>query len=138
MNPDKAYPKRQSHSGSSRQLGVMAEELAAVFFVKKGYTVLEKNYHAPCGEIDLILTVLDTLVFAEVKARRGNGCGLPQEAVTLRKQRQIIRAAQWYLQKKGWCDRQMRFDVLAIDFSDDRRPVIEHITNAFDCANIWV
>lgn len=138
MSSAEAYSKGLSHSKSSKQFGAMAEELAADFFVKRGYSVLEKNYRAPCGEIDLILTVRDTLVFAEVKARRGDGCGLPQEAVTSRKQRQIIRTAQWYLQKKGWCDRRMRFDVLAIDFSDNWRPRIEHITNAFDCASIWV
>ncbi|MGC9022626.1 MAG: YraN family protein, partial [Dissulfurimicrobium sp.] len=73
---------------SSRDAGILAEKLAADFFIKKGYTVLERNYRVSCGEIDLVLTIGDILVFVEVKARWGRGCGLPQEAVTLRKQRQ--------------------------------------------------
>lgn len=114
----------------------MAEDIAAAFLSKNGYIILERNYSTPCGEIDIILTIEDVLVFVEVKARWGRCCGLPQEAVTLRKQRQILRTAQWYLQKKGWLDREMRFDVVAINFLKDGYPDIEHISWAFDSTTI--
>jgi putative endonuclease len=129
-------PLRAGYKASSRNLGAIAEDVAAAFLSENGYTVLERNYITPCGEIDIILTIDDILVFVEVKARWGRGCGLPQEAVTIRKQRQILRTAQWYLQKKGWLDREMRFDVLAINFLKDGYPDIEHIPWAFDSTTI--
>lgn len=129
-------PLKTVYKDSSKNLGAMAEEMAAAFLNKNGYTILERNYTTPCGEIDIILTIEDILVFVEVKARWGRGCGLPQEAVTLRKQHQILKTAQWYLQKKGWLDREIRFDVLAINFLKDGHPNIEHIPGAFDGAAI--
>ncbi|MGQ9499617.1 MAG: YraN family protein [Dissulfurimicrobium sp.] len=135
MKPIKT-PLKTRYKYSSRNLGTIAEDVAAAFLSENGYTVLERNYITPYGEIDIILTIEDILVFVEVKARWGRSCGLPQEAVTLRKQRQILRTAQWYLQKKGWLDKEMRFDVLAINFLKDGYPEIEHITYAFDGTTI--
>jgi putative endonuclease len=117
---------------SSKELGKAAEELAAAFFVEKGYHILERNYRRRCGEIDLIVEDRSQLVFVEVKARKTARFGLPQEAVTPHKQQQIIRVAQWYLSEKGYTDRRARFDVLAISFSDIKGPVIEHIPWAFE------
>ncbi|MBW1964813.1 MAG: hypothetical protein JRI40_06310 [Deltaproteobacteria bacterium] len=45
---------------------------------------------------------------------------------------QIIRVAKWYLQKKGYLDREMRFDVLAIRFYGTGKPTTEHILWAFE------
>ncbi len=115
-----------------RELGLLAEEIAAAFFSRKGYRLLERNYRAPCGEIDLILQDSGQVIFVEVKARATEQYGLPQEAVTARKQQQIVRTALWYLQKKGWFDREIRFDVLAVHFVKKGRPEIEHIPWAFD------
>ncbi len=115
-----------------RELGLLAEEIAAAFFSSKGYTLLERNYRAPCGEIDLILQDDSQLVFVEVKARASDRYGLPQEAVTQKKQQQIIRTALWYMQHNGLFGRNIRFDVLAVRFSGRERPQIEHIPWAFD------
>lgn len=118
--------------GHRREIGILAEEIAAAFFFRKGYRLLERNYRAPCGEIDLILQDSDRVIFVEVKARTSERFGSPQEAVTPRKQQQIIRTALWYLQHRGWFDREIRFDVLAIRFGKKGRPRIEHIPWAFD------
>jgi putative endonuclease len=119
---------------AGKELGKKAEELAAAFFSRKGYTILERNYRAPCGEIDFILVDRTSIVFAEIKARGSSRFGLPQEAVTPQKQHHILRTAQWYLQKKGWVDRDVRFDVLAISFSDAGAPQFVHIPWAFDAS----
>jgi len=115
----------------NKGLGTLAEELAAVYFQKKGYVILERNFRAPCGEIDLILEDGPELVFVEVKARASTKYGLPQEAVTLHKQRQIIKTATWYMSCKGWNDRPARFDVLAIQFEQGKHE-INHIPWAFE------
>ena len=114
----------------NRKLGGKAEKLAEDFLRQKGYRILEKNYRVSCGEIDLIASK-NQLVFVEVKARISTRYGLPQEAVTVSKQRQIIRVAQWYLQAQKWQDKETRFDVIAVRFHKDMRPSIEHIPFAF-------
>jgi putative endonuclease len=116
----------------AKELGKKAEGLAEAFFIEKGYHVLERNYRVRCGEIDLILEDRSRVIFVEVKSRVSDKYGLPQEAITYHKKRQIIRVAKWYLQKKGYLDREIRFDVLAIRFYGTGKPTIEHIPWAFD------
>jgi putative endonuclease len=116
----------------AKELGKKAEEIAEAFFREKGYHIVERNYQVPCGEIDLILEDRSRVIFVEVKSRVSAKYGLPQEAITYHKRRQIIRVAKWYLQKKGCLDREIRFDVLAIRFHGIKKPAIEHIPWAFD------
>lgn len=118
--------------GYAKELGEKAERLAEAFFMDKGYHVLERNYRVRCGEIDLILEDRSRIIFVEVKSRLSAKYGLPQEAITYHKKRQIIRVAKWYLQKKGCMEREIRFDVLAIRFHGMGKPIIEHIPWAFD------
>jgi putative endonuclease len=82
------------------------------------------------GEIDLVAQSGRDLVFVEVKTRRSDAFGVPQEAVGLRKQRQILRAAQWYLLQQGKDGFQPRFDVVAVT-ADGESPRFEHIADAF-------
>lgn len=120
-------------------IGSLAEELAAAYLIKRRYDILERNYKTRWGEIDIIAKDGSTLVFIEVKARRGEGCGLPQEAVSRQKQYKIIRMAQQYMHQ---CDRKtleqpVRFDVLSIRWQGDV-PMIEHIPHAFDATDLPV
>ncbi len=67
---------------SSRQKGDRGEDLALRYLAAKGYVTLERNYRTHHGEIDLIACDERTLIFIEVKLRRGTGFGDPLEAVT--------------------------------------------------------
>ena len=82
--------------------------------IARGYEVLERNWHCPAGEIDLICARGALLVFCEVKARTGSVHGHPLEAVTVPKQRRLRRLAAIYLrqQERRWAD--VRFDVAAV------------------------
>ena len=95
-------------------LGGFGESRAAAHYRAEGYEVLERNWHCPAGEIDLICARGALLVFCEVKARTGSGHGHPLEAVTVPKQRRLRRLAAIYLrqQKTRWAD--VRFDVAAV------------------------
>lgn len=88
--------------------------MAAQTLEQQGYTILTRNYRTPEGEIDLIAKHDDTLVFVEVKVRRSEIFGPPQEAVDAAKQRHLILAAQHYLHQQGLDDIKIRFDVVAI------------------------
>ena len=106
---------------NKRAVGSRYEEETAAFLQKNGYRILEKNFRDRRGEIDLIAKDGRTLVFVEVKYRSTNESGLPEEAVDLRKQRQISRVAAWYLTEKGLdIYTPCRFDVVAIEGEEIR------------------
>lgn len=100
---------------NKRQVGKEKEELAALFLRKNGCQIYEKNYRCKIGEIDLIASDGEYLVFVEVKYRKDSRNGYPQEAVTLKKQRTVTKVALWYMMKNGWSNTlPSRFDVIAI------------------------
>jgi putative endonuclease len=111
-------------------LGRWGEEQAARYLRRKGLKILAQNLRTPVGEIDIIARHGKMMVFVEVKTRRSLAYGTPQEAVGPTKQRQILRAAQWYLSDVGAVGAQSRFDVVAI-VAGREETQIEHIPDAF-------
>ena len=112
---------------NKRSLGTQKEDLACAFLEVKGVHILEKNYRNRQGEIDLIGREKDVLVFFEVKYRRGNKNGYPEEAVSIYKQRKICRVADYYRMLHGISDfSPLRYDVIAIEGEK-----IRWIKNAF-------
>ncbi len=111
-------------------LGRWGEEEAARFLQSRGMKIVARNVRTPVGEIDLIARQGKILAFVEVKTRRGLGFGTPQEAVGRTKQRQILRAAQWYMADGKTKDVQPRFDVVAVHATPGGAQ-IEHIADAF-------
>jgi len=111
-------------------LGKHGEELAARHLERRGYTILARNVRTPIGELDLIACDRRHLVFIEVKTRRTTRFGAPAEAVGAHKQRQVVRAAQWYLTTTRHSELQPRFDVISV-IAGSGEPVITHIPNAF-------
>lgn len=98
-----------------QRLGRRGEQEAERFLEGQGYRLLERNWRSPHGEIDLISAEGETIVFVEVKLRRGTRFGSPEEAVTPAKQRRLVEAAQDYLEEKGLEDADWRIDVVAIE-----------------------
>ena len=81
---------------------------------RRGMTVLERNLVAGGNEIDLVALDGEVLVFIEVKARRTDSHGAPEEFVDSGKQRRIIRAARAFLKHKRLLDRRRRYDIAAV------------------------
>lgn len=96
----------------ARKFGDEAEKLALKYLSDKGYQILEQGYRFNRKEIDIICKTGDTIVFVEVKAARTAKFGAPETWVTAAKQKNIITAAQGYIQEHdvGGCD--FRFDVI--------------------------
>jgi len=116
---------------NGRALGMSGEEAAVAYLQKKKYRVLSRGFRFHKGEIDIIAYDKDILVFVEVKTRRSPDFGLPEEAVTPLKQRQIRKLAEAYLMLNDIGDPPCRFDILSI-FSDSQQGYrIRHITDAF-------
>ena len=87
----------------------------------RGLTVLERNLVAGGAEIDLVALDGEVLVFIEVKARRSEAHGAPEEFVDLEKRRRIIRAARAFLKRRRLLDRRRRYDVVAVRLGPEGR-----------------
>ena len=113
-----------------QQFGRRGEALAEEYLKRKGFQIIKKNYRSGHKEIDLIAKEGNTIVFVEVKAGRSKRFGAPHERVDLRKQRNLIDAANDFIQKEEVGDCDFRFDVLAITYGRGKED-IDHIKNAF-------
>jgi putative endonuclease len=91
------------------------EAEAARYLRGLGWEILETNWHCRYGELDLIASAGEALVFVEVKTRRSKSFGLPEEALTPAKRRRILRAAWTYLDERGLTPSAWRVDVIAIE-----------------------
>ena len=111
------------------KFGLLAETLAGLFLMAKGYRILERRYKTPVGEIDLIARRGKTIVFIEVKARGELTAAL--ESVTPNMKNRITRAGQYFLSSHpalSSCD--MRFDLIAL-----APPFyLRHLDNAWQAA----
>ena len=109
-----------------RQKGNEAEDMAAAHLKKQGYKILARNYAVKEGEVDIIASHKNALVFVEVKARADNAYGGGLMAVSGAKQAKITKAAiAWIRENKPAFDALM-FDIIAI--TDGK---LEHVKNAF-------
>lgn len=111
--------------------GKRGEELALSFLRKKGYRIVERGYRTRFGEIDIIAYDGEVLCFIEVKVRRSDKKGLPEEAIPSWKRERIRRMAEGYLGSKGFSDIPCRFDVVAIYSPERGRVEINLIKDAF-------
>lgn len=117
------------------RLGLQAENAAKTFLEKQGLKTKARNFHCRQGEIDLIMWDQDSLVFVEVRYRRQNDYGSALESVDRRKQRRILRCAEYYLLRHPELrDRRMRFDVVSVAIRDGETGDIDWIRHAFDAS----
>ena len=114
---------------NSKNIGNKGEELAAEYIVKKGYSLLARNWYYNHRELDIVARHNNDIVFIEVKTRAKDSLQLPSEAVTLKKQKLIIEAAHAYIIGHN-INLEARFDIIEVIHTFDGVE-IEHIENAF-------
>jgi putative endonuclease len=110
-------------------LGAKGEELAEQYLIRKGYTILEKNWKNRHEEIDIIARKEAWLVIVEVKSRSSKAFGQPYESVGIKKQRLLVNAAEAYIIKHN-SQLETRFDVVSI-IRNAGGHEISHIERAF-------
>ena len=114
-----------------KSLGDWGEKQAADFLVAKGYTILERNYRTPYGEVDLVALSEGVTVFVEVKTRSSARFGYPEESVNRRKMGHMTSAAAFYVQNHPDNSGDWRIDVVAISrCSNPDQMEILHFENA--------
>lgn len=112
--------------------GQLYEDHALDYLKTRGLRLVERNYHCPMGEIDLIMLDADMLVFIEVKYRRRSDYGNSIEQVTYRKRQKLVNSALLYLSSHPrYTNAPCRFDVVAISPGPDA-PEVNWISNAME------
>ena len=96
-----------------QQTGKWGEEHAAQHLVAQGCEVLDRNWRCPAGEVDLVVREGTWLAFVEVRTRRGQRLGTPEESITPRKLAHMIAVAETYVYESAW-DGDWRLDVVAV------------------------
>ena len=110
-------------------LGKEGEILAAEYLQKKDFRILETNWRFEKKEIDIIAQKEDFIIIVEVKSRSTDFFGRPEEFVTEAQQRNLIEAADNYLQNLNY-DAEVRFDIISIVMNKNKT-IIKHIEDAF-------
>lgn len=125
-----------SREHDPHRLGMAGEDEASIFLETEGFAIIRRNFRFHRNEIDIIAEHNGTICFVEVKTRFSSAAGHPAEAVTISKQREIIKAASAYLSLHNQSERSCRFDVIAIQVHSMQGNrigdfTLEHYTDAF-------
>ena len=98
----------------SHEIGKLGEDLACKYLQNKGYKILERNFEAKQGEIDIIALDKEELVFIEVKTRSNILYGKPAEAVNKVKKNDLIKTIEYYIYSRHLEDEFIRIDIIEI------------------------
>lgn len=123
--------REPDHHLRRTELGKLGEEQAYHFLKEKGFKILDRNFHAKGGEIDIVARSGELIVFVEVKTRISTDYARPEEAVGHRKRGSLKAAARHYIHEHPLRANEYRFDVIAVTMNESQRPKLEWIQNAF-------
>ena len=111
--------------------GKLAEQLATDFLIQKNYKILLKNFRYLKAEIDIIAEFENQIIIVEVKARNTDVFIEPHEAVTKKKIRLIVTAANEFMNQNSRVE-EVRFDIISVLPNQSGKLEITHIENAFE------
>jgi len=114
-----------------RSRGNLGEGIARDYLREKGFKILESQYFARVGEIDIVAERAGRLHFVEVKARSSHKFGYPEEALTATKSERVRKAVGIYLLKNRIAHQNYQIDLVTIEFNwDNHKAKVQHIQNA--------
>ena len=111
-----------------QEFGKWGEQEAADYLLRKGYSILGKNIRTPHGEIDILASLDQILIFIEVKTRGSTTFGNPEIAIDARKLRHMEQSALFYVQKIDYAG-TWQCDAIAILKSESQPIEIVHFEN---------
>jgi putative endonuclease len=121
----------QTKGKNTRETGGIAEQLAQSYLIKKGYRILAANWQFSHLELDIVAMQGEELVIVEVKSRNGEAFGHPTDAISNNKMKQVIEAAEAWVNLSNW-EKDTRFDLIMINFTDSGQYELEHFEEAFN------
>ena len=117
-------------SAATQRFGERGERVAERWLRRRGWRILDRRWRSGRRDLDLVAAQGDVVAFVEVKARRRNEFGGPVEAVGWRKQRELRRSADCWIDRHGAPGQVYRFDVIGVWMAPDQVRV-RHVTDAF-------
>lgn len=124
---------RRAPRASSAAVGTWAESFVAMAVEDMGMSVVDRNFSTRFGEVDLVATVGDTLVFIEVRARRSTAFATQAETVSGRKSQRLVAACHRFLQNTDIRWNHWRIDVASVELDAWGRPAaVEFIESAIE------
>jgi putative endonuclease len=115
--PSPSVPAPPPGTSAKQRIGFAAEQVELDYLLSRGLRLVTRNFRVRVGELDLVMTDGDQLVFVEVRQRASDRFGGAAASVTPSKQRRVRRAAQAFLSSArgagAWP--AFRFDVVAIE-----------------------
>lgn len=112
------------------ELGKEGEQIAVDLLLQKGYKIIDRNWRFQKAEIDIVAQKeSDTLVIVEVKTRSNSFIGSPEEFVTPKKIKLLVKAANEFVISRNY-DVEVRFDIIAI-VKNAKYQKVEHLEDAF-------
>lgn len=112
------------------EIGIKGEQIASDFLIKKGYSIVSRNWRSGKKEIDIIAQKDDLLVIVEIKTRSRMDFGFPEEAVNKKKQGHLKTAAEMFVNEHTQY-RNVRFDIISIHLEGEHVKEIMHFEEAF-------
>lgn len=117
---------------TKQELGLLGERVAARWMMRSGWKVIAHRFRDGHRDIDLVMQLGNQIAFVEVKARSATAFGSPVEAVHVRKQRELARAARAWIRASRNSGQDYRFDVIGI-LVNGQNVRIRHVEAAFSC-----
>lgn len=111
------------------KLGNEGELYAQSYLRERGYQIRHVNWFFGKLELDIVAEKDDWLIVVEVKTRSTDTFEHPQEAITLKKIKNIVRAANEYIYTFNWMG-ETRFDVISV-IPKGQKYIVDHIEDAF-------
>lgn len=111
--------------------GARGEEVAARHLESAGLRILDRNWRCPLGELDIVATDEQRLVFCEVKTRASDSYGAPAEAVDRAKADRIRALASRWRLDHGIVPCETRFDIVSVLWPPGGEPRVRHLVGAF-------
>lgn len=126
-----------------QEKGKLGEDAVCGELKKRGHTIIARNFHKRCGEIDIISAVGENLVFTEVKTRKLGAMVTGLEAVDSGKQKKIVLTADAFMTENPEVTKKCpfaRYDIAEVWITRGDVPRIARINiveNAFDAEGVY-
>ena len=109
-----------------KRIGYEGEDTAVKYLKLNGYKIIDRNFYARQGEIDIIAKEDKEWVFIEVKTRTNHAFGRPIEAVDNLKKQHLLNTIKYYIYSNKIKDENIRIDVIEV-YIINKKHIINHI-----------
>ncbi len=105
----------------------MGEEIASLYLIDKGYTIVERNWKCKIGEIDIVAKKDGYLCFIEVKRKLKSDTFQAELNFTEKKRKKLLNLIDIYLKNKKIKETPYRLELISINEKGLKRKINHYI-----------